>query len=522
MPLFFFRFLASFYGGMKSVSSGFYFNWGMTYARWGQPTKAMYYLNRAAKLNSTGAQIYYQRGLLFIAMGQPAAAIADFNTAIDTNPRYMEAYLNRSMMHTMTGGQNAALCFLLLAVAYVASVEKKQWLAGLALGLLLFKPQYAVPVLGLLLLRKQFVTLGVAAVLGCGHYVIGALACGWDWPAKMADKLGGYYRAAEDATNSATHMSFMEVLDYSVIQPLGRDGAVGGLLHLSGYVALALFVLYLIFVWRDADPKREDFGLYWALVTSAALLLSLHTQYYDGALLLLPVLLILAVVSVLFRPVQDMLPGFAGDVFGSGAVGLAWLASAMGVGATISAVWIALRGRVGGLTMAVIAGFLLLSVATLGLVATPVLWIAVIFSALSGFALNTMSTGTQALVQYAVEDSYRGRVMGLYTLIYRGTPAIGALALGAAVAGAPVANAAAAPARSPRARAWGRPSSGRRWNSSPVWVSRRASARGCGAWWRRARESPRCISAIAWSRWRKATWRSSPSRISTPRPSCPT
>ncbi|MCZ6740685.1 MAG: hypothetical protein O7D27_00850, partial [Alphaproteobacteria bacterium] len=32
---------------------------------------------------------------------------------------------------------------------------------------------------------------------------------------------------------------------------------------------------------------------------------------------------------------------------------------------------------------------------------------------------------------YAVEDSYRGRVMGLYILIYRGTPAIGALALGA-------------------------------------------------------------------------------------------
>ena len=103
----------------------------------------------------------------------------------------------------------------------------------------------------------------------------------------------------------------------------------------------------------------------------------------------------------------------------------------MGVGATVSAVWIALRGRVGGLTMAVMAGFLVLSAATLGLVATPILWIAVIFSVLSGFALNTMSTGTQALVQYAVEDSFRGRVMGLYTLIYRGTPAIGALALGA-------------------------------------------------------------------------------------------
>ena len=103
-----FRFLAAFYGGMKSLSSGFYYNWGMNYARWGQPTKAMYYLNRAAKLNSTGAHIYYQRGLLFVAMGQPAVAIIDFNTAIDSDPRYMGAYLNRSMMHTMIGNHGDA------------------------------------------------------------------------------------------------------------------------------------------------------------------------------------------------------------------------------------------------------------------------------------------------------------------------------------------------------------------------------------------------------------------------------
>ncbi len=144
-----------------------------------------------------------------------------------------------------------------------------------------------------------------------------------------------------------------------------------------------------------------------------------------------PLFIMLTAVSVLFRPVQDMLPGFAGAVFGSDAVGLAWLTSAMGVGATISAFWIALRSRVTGLTMAVVAGFLGLSIVTLGLVATPLLWVAVVFAALSGFALNTMSTGGQALIQFAVDDSHRGRVMGLYTLIYRGTPAIGALGLGA-------------------------------------------------------------------------------------------
>ncbi|MCH8801857.1 MAG: hypothetical protein IH963_13210 [Chloroflexi bacterium] len=97
------RFLSAIYGGMKTLSSGFYFNWGMTYARWGQPLKAMYYLNRAAKLNSTGSQIFYHRALLLIAMGQPESAIIDFNAAIDSNPRYLDAYLNRSMMHAAAG-----------------------------------------------------------------------------------------------------------------------------------------------------------------------------------------------------------------------------------------------------------------------------------------------------------------------------------------------------------------------------------------------------------------------------------
>ena len=102
------RFLSGFYGGMKSLSSGFYLTWGMNYARWGQPVKALYYLNRAAKLNTKSANIFYQRGLLLIAMGQIESAVIDFNTAIEYDPNHMEAYLNRSMMHTLAGRSKEA------------------------------------------------------------------------------------------------------------------------------------------------------------------------------------------------------------------------------------------------------------------------------------------------------------------------------------------------------------------------------------------------------------------------------
>ncbi|MDA0265161.1 MAG: hypothetical protein O3A93_14070 [Chloroflexi bacterium] len=102
------RVLGPLYGGLKNLSSGFYYNWGMTYARWGQPAKAMWYLNRAAKLNAGNAQIFYQRGLLFIAMGQTREAISDFSAAINSNTHYMEAYLNRSLLYTLQGRHEEA------------------------------------------------------------------------------------------------------------------------------------------------------------------------------------------------------------------------------------------------------------------------------------------------------------------------------------------------------------------------------------------------------------------------------
>ncbi len=200
------------------------------------------------------------------------------------------------MMNTIMGGQNAALTFLLLAAGYAATAGGRQWLAGLALGLLLFKPQYALPLLGLLMLRKQWLTIGVAVLVGASQYLLGAYYCGWHWPVKMTNALAGYYHSQERIAGGATHISIMETLDYSIIQPLERLPAPEwntGLMTACGYGLVGFLILYLIWTWRTADPRRSDFGLFWALATSATLLISLHTQYYDISLLFLPLLQII-------------------------------------------------------------------------------------------------------------------------------------------------------------------------------------------------------------------------------------
>lgn len=182
-----------------------------------------------------------------------------------------------------------------------------------------------------------------------------------------------------------------------------------------------------LYAMRMASPKREGRGrrnLFGDVVESFG-----YIRAHPG---IGPLFFMAAVMSVLIRPIQDMLPGFAGDVFDAGAVGLAWLTSSMGVGAMLSATWIAMRGRVAGLTNIVLIGAVGLSFSVIGMVATGSLAIAVVFSALAGLFFTLMSTGMHALIQSSVDNTLRGRVMGAYTLVYRGLPAIGALAVGIA------------------------------------------------------------------------------------------
>ncbi|MGE3244991.1 MAG: MFS transporter [Beijerinckiaceae bacterium] len=143
-----------------------------------------------------------------------------------------------------------------------------------------------------------------------------------------------------------------------------------------------------------------------------------------------PLLLILLCASFFVRPVQDMLPGFAEAVFKGDARTLAWLTSAMGVGALLGALHVAMRGGVRGLTNFGIVGYFCTAAGGLGFAATQNIYAGMGFVFVAGYGLNVMSTCVQALMQLAVDDHVRGRVLSLYLLIYRGIPALGALIVG--------------------------------------------------------------------------------------------
>ena len=157
--------------------------------------------------------------------------------------------------------------------------------------------------------------------------------------------------------------------------------------------------------------------------------------YVGGHIGIWPFFFLLSAASVLLRPLQDMLPGFAGGEFHAGAVGLAWLSSSMGIGAAASAFWIAFRGRLDGLTVLVFSGFFGLVLTSIGFVMAHTLWLGSVFMVLAGFSLNTMSTSIQALVQTSLHDHMRGLILVLNTSYFVVTDPDGHFRLGGLPAG---------------------------------------------------------------------------------------
>jgi predicted MFS family arabinose efflux permease len=143
-------------------------------------------------------------------------------------------------------------------------------------------------------------------------------------------------------------------------------------------------------------------------------------------------LVLLIAIGIGSRPLNDLLPGFAAEVFRSGAGGLSLLASATGAGAVLGGLWLGHRADSSSLTRVAIGASVGGAIAAAGVVATDRMWLAIPAIMAFGFCVSSAGIAIQTLVQLSSGRAMRGRVMGLYGLIFRGAPAIGGLAAGAA------------------------------------------------------------------------------------------
>lgn len=145
-----------------------------------------------------------------------------------------------------------------------------------------------------------------------------------------------------------------------------------------------------------------------------------------------PILLFSALSCLALRGLQEILPPFVERLFQGGPESLAILTSAFGVGALVSGLLLAARGRLAGTTRIAILAIAAQAVATAAFVSTGMFALGVLSAAAIGAMASLHGIAVQTLVQSASDPAMRGRVLAVWGLITRAGPAAGALALGAA------------------------------------------------------------------------------------------
>jgi MFS family permease len=153
--------------------------------------------------------------------------------------------------------------------------------------------------------------------------------------------------------------------------------------------------------------------------------------YLVGDRQVLGLVTMVAAFSLIGFPYAVLLPVFAQDVLRIGVKGYGILLGAQGVGALAAALSLAILGdrRPKGRLLWLSRWMLVAAVALLGFSRTTAL--SMLALALAGFALISQLAVTNTLIQLAVPDDLRGRVLSAYTWALGGFWPLGALLIGA-------------------------------------------------------------------------------------------
>ena len=191
---------------------------------------------------------------------------------------------------------------------------------------------------------------------------------------------------------------------------------------LNGLSFIAVIVaLLLMRIQRQAQPARR---------AAALAELGEGIRYVLKNRMILSLIGSVGIVSIFGIGMMNLLPAWARDVLHGDVTTNGWLVSARGLGSMVSALMLAywgmrkLRGRLwtaGTFVMPVMlfvfAWIRLLPLSLLALLGV-------------GWGFIMVSNNAQAIVQSLVSDKLRGRVMGVYTLVFFGSMPLGSLLSG--------------------------------------------------------------------------------------------
>jgi MFS family permease len=142
------------------------------------------------------------------------------------------------------------------------------------------------------------------------------------------------------------------------------------------------------------------------------------------------ILLLFALVSLMGFPWSVLLPVFAAQVLHGSASTLGWLTAASGIGALTSAISLAMRRSVVGLTRMLQIGTAITGVALIFFGLSHTLWLSLVLLVFVGFGLMQCASGSNTIIQALVPDDKRARVMSYYMMAFFGAAPFGSLFAG--------------------------------------------------------------------------------------------
>jgi MFS family permease len=143
------------------------------------------------------------------------------------------------------------------------------------------------------------------------------------------------------------------------------------------------------------------------------------------------ILLLFLAVGIFGWSYMVLMPAFARDVLGRGADGYGVLMSASGVGAFVGALVVATYGHLFTPRKLALGGIWLFATALFAFSLTRSFYLALPFLFAAGFGMLLFFSTSNTVLQTIVSDEMRGRVMGVWSLVFGAMIPLGSLEAGA-------------------------------------------------------------------------------------------
>jgi MFS family permease len=195
---------------------------------------------------------------------------------------------------------------------------------------------------------------------------------------------------------------------------------------INGISFLAVIVAYSLM--RDADLASPPALSRPHSVGEVGRTLAEGIRYVRRTELVLLATVTVGLVSVFGMNFGVIIPSLAREVLHTDAAGFGFLMAASGIGSLVAALSIAFSGR--STPAAIAGGAIVLGIAEIVAASVHVFPLAMLAMGFVGFGAIGMAATANTIIQMAVPDELRGRVMSVYLTVFVGSTPLGGLLMG--------------------------------------------------------------------------------------------